>query len=403
VGGLLEHDLGQGERILVGGLFWDPFAGMAAWDGQDWSQIGEDILGADIFDFVMFDDGNGERLYVCGNIFPGPDDRQFHVARLDNEEWAYLDVGGVYSVNEMIVWDDGSGPALYVTGDFDSLDGVTDHNSIAKWDGQQWHPLNAGINAGFFRIGLALEAFDDGWGERLYLGGTFERVDGEFISYLARWDGSEWSDPGFGPDNSVEDLCVHDDGSGFALYAVGFFESAAGEAVHHVARWDGVEWTDLDGGTEGGSGLRSCGVFDDGSGPQLYVSGQIRSASGKPMCNIAKWDGSEWHDVAGGLECGTTQGAFALLGVPADSPFGPSLFAGGSFTQAGGQPTNYIAEYRGCHCVADFNGDGLVDSRDVLAFLNAWTGGDGRADIDGNGVIDTRDVLAFLNLWVAGC
>ncbi|MBK7403080.1 MAG: hypothetical protein IPJ41_00255 [Phycisphaerales bacterium] len=54
-------------------------------------------------------------------------------------------------------------------------------------------------------------------------------------------------------------------------------------------------------------------------------------------------------------------------------------------------------------CVADFNADGVVDTRDVLAFLNAWVARDSRADINGDGVIDTRDVLAFLNLWTAGC
>lgn len=54
-------------------------------------------------------------------------------------------------------------------------------------------------------------------------------------------------------------------------------------------------------------------------------------------------------------------------------------------------------------CVADFNGDGSVDTRDVIAFLNAWNAGDDSADIDGNGIVDTRDVLAFLNLWNAGC
>ena len=56
-----------------------------------------------------------------------------------------------------------------------------------------------------------------------------------------------------------------------------------------------------------------------------------------------------------------------------------------------------------CGCAADFNGDGVVDTRDVIAFLNAWAAGDPRADFDGNGVIDTRDVIAYLNGWVAGC
>ncbi|MBK7403351.1 MAG: hypothetical protein IPJ41_01635 [Phycisphaerales bacterium] len=54
-------------------------------------------------------------------------------------------------------------------------------------------------------------------------------------------------------------------------------------------------------------------------------------------------------------------------------------------------------------CVADFNGDGSVNTQDVLAFLNAWTSGDGSADINGDGNVNTQDVLAFLNLWTAGC
>lgn len=54
-------------------------------------------------------------------------------------------------------------------------------------------------------------------------------------------------------------------------------------------------------------------------------------------------------------------------------------------------------------CAADFNGDGVVDTRDVLAFLNAWNAQDASSDCDGNGVIDTRDVLCYLNLWNAGC
>ncbi len=54
-------------------------------------------------------------------------------------------------------------------------------------------------------------------------------------------------------------------------------------------------------------------------------------------------------------------------------------------------------------CDADFNGDGAVNTLDVLAFLNAWTAQDPRADFNGDGAIDTRDVLAFLNAWTAGC
>ncbi|HZW09856.1 MAG TPA: right-handed parallel beta-helix repeat-containing protein [Phycisphaerales bacterium] len=54
-------------------------------------------------------------------------------------------------------------------------------------------------------------------------------------------------------------------------------------------------------------------------------------------------------------------------------------------------------------CAPDFNGDGAVNTLDVLAFLNAWNAGDDRADFNGDGTIDTRDVLSFLNAWNAGC
>ncbi|MBK7403318.1 MAG: hypothetical protein IPJ41_01460 [Phycisphaerales bacterium] len=54
-------------------------------------------------------------------------------------------------------------------------------------------------------------------------------------------------------------------------------------------------------------------------------------------------------------------------------------------------------------CAADFNGDGNVNTLDVLAFLNAWSAGLPTADINGDGNINTLDVLAFLNAWAGGC
>lgn len=54
-------------------------------------------------------------------------------------------------------------------------------------------------------------------------------------------------------------------------------------------------------------------------------------------------------------------------------------------------------------CDADFNGDGVVDTQDVLAFFNAWIVGDPSADINADGDVNTLDVLKFLNLWTAGC
>jgi len=54
-------------------------------------------------------------------------------------------------------------------------------------------------------------------------------------------------------------------------------------------------------------------------------------------------------------------------------------------------------------CPADFNGDGEVNTLDVLAFLNVWSAGDMAADFNGDGEVNTLDMLAFLNAWTTGC
>jgi YVTN family beta-propeller protein len=54
-------------------------------------------------------------------------------------------------------------------------------------------------------------------------------------------------------------------------------------------------------------------------------------------------------------------------------------------------------------CRVDINGDGSVNTQDVIRFLNLWVAEDEAADWDGSGGVDTRDFLAFLNDWVVGC
>lgn len=64
----------------------------------------------------------------------------------------------------------------------------------------------------------------------------------------------------------------------------------------------------------------------------------------------------------------------------------------------------FVADLEPCErCLPDFDGDGVVDTRDVIVFLAAWNLGEPGADFNGDGRIDTRDVVLFLNAWVAGC
>lgn len=54
-------------------------------------------------------------------------------------------------------------------------------------------------------------------------------------------------------------------------------------------------------------------------------------------------------------------------------------------------------------CYADFDRDGSLDTKDFLAFLNAWVADDDSADCDGCGIVDTRDFTCFFFLWNSGC
>jgi hypothetical protein len=82
--------------------------------------------------------------------------------------------------------------------------------------------------------------------------------------------------------------------------------------------------------------------------------------------------------------------------------FGP----GGSMTQLWNDvgweymSLGFIVEHE---CPADFNGDGILNSLDFIAFLNAFTSGDPSADFNLDGSVNSLDFIAFLNVFVAGC
>ena len=54
-------------------------------------------------------------------------------------------------------------------------------------------------------------------------------------------------------------------------------------------------------------------------------------------------------------------------------------------------------EFQVDDCPADFDGDGDVDTADLLFLLGAWGTPDG--DVDGDGDTDTADLLALLAAW----
>jgi hypothetical protein len=250
---------------------------------------------------------------------------------------------GLHAINAIEVFDDGTEEALYVTGNFSTIDGVA-ANHVAKWDGVVWSGLSGGQGLGLDGPGHALAVWDDGTGASLYIGGNFITAGGLPANNIARWDGSDWSVvPGSsanGVDDHVHALEVWDDGLGDALYVGGTFENAGGEAATGIARWGFEGWSSL-------PDLQWKSVFPGGifalsaqPGGALVAGGYFNIAGSTPAEYIASWDGSKWSALEGPSGNGLNQGPWSIA-TSIDS-----VFVGGPLYSASGTVSRGIAEYR---------------------------------------------------------
>jgi len=291
------------------------------------------------------------------------------------------------SVTTFAVFDDGTGPALYAGGPF-TIAGGLEVNCVARWDGTYWSALGGGIGQEDFVNVASLAVFDDGTGPALYVGGYFNEAGDASAHSIARWDGTTWSALGDGIDGvlfqpTVYALEAFDDGSGPALYAGGFFSTAGGVASEGIARWDGSTWSSVGGGVNAFAYVTSFEVFDDGNGPALYAGGGFSLAGGVPASNIARWDGVGWSALGSGTD------APVLALAVHDDGTGPALHVGGSFSAAGGLPAAAIAAWDGLGwaSLSSSIAGGYPDYVDALAVFDD---GDGPA-LHAGGAFTTLD------------
>ncbi len=117
----------------------------------------------------------------------------------------------------------------------------------------QWDPRVGmpGVGGGGNPTVYRSTAHDDGSGEKLYVGGTFQLAGGVTVNNVGCWDGTSWSALGAGTNQPVLAMTSYDDGQGAKLYIGGSFTQADGLPADRIASWDGTSWTEVDGGTNG--------------------------------------------------------------------------------------------------------------------------------------------------------
>jgi hypothetical protein len=208
------------------------------------------------------------------------------------------------------------------------------------------------------RVG-AFAVFDDGTGPALYVGGSFVHAGDTLSPGIVRWDGASWSPlgpglAGYSQDAIVHDLAVFDDGSGPALYVTGWFAGG-------LARWNGTSWSSVGNAFQFQSYPypQAMAVYDDGSGPALYVGGDFHVPGDPNSWGIARWDGTSWSSLGVGL--GDLVHVNDL--VVFDDGSGPALYAAGRFATAGGVPVLNIAKWDG----STWSPVGAADTYEVSA------------------------------------
>ncbi len=413
-----DDGAGGGVALYAGGQFTTSDGavtnGIAKWTGSSWSPLGSGAAGPGallgVRALAVFDDGSGggPALYAGGQFTTIGGVVADGIAKWNGSAWSPVGNGQMSPpnsvVNALAIYDDGSGggPALYAGGSFTTVGGVAAAR-IAKWNGSTWSPLSSGTNSGVH----SLAVFDDGsgGGPALFASGIFSRAGDLVAIYSAKWDGTSWSALGSGTVGlGVYSMTVFDDGGGGgpALYLGGEFASAGDVPASRIARWNGTTWTPVGGGVD--AGVYSLATFDDGTGggASLYAGGFFSSAGGAPASGVAKWDGTAWTALGSGV----AGGVFALMGFETVGDAAPALYVGGTFQTAQGFPSKYVAKWQGCPvdgCLAaDLNCDGVVDGADLGLLLGSWGACAGcPADLNGDGAVDGADLGMLLGAWTA--
>lgn len=299
------------------------------------------------------------------------------VMRWDGRTWQKI--GEAFGIKAIATIEN----TLYAAGSFDKI-GAFPVKYLAKWTGSAWAQVGSGKGPEV----VMESSSDDGSFDalavlngKLYVGGTFNRVDNTPANSIAVWNGSSWSALGAGVRSLDFEAQPTEPGkvevirpTAGKLYVGGKFEVAGTQKSNSIAVWDGGSWSTFGAGmaqeenghTEPGT-VRAIAV----SGNTVYAGGEFNKAGSTDANNIAAWEGDTWTTLGSGLTADCCVQVNALLVV------GDDLLAGGDFTSAGGAAINDFARWTGgtWHPAAQLHKESYVKS--LVATANGYyIGGD---------------------------
>jgi trimeric autotransporter adhesin len=131
------------------------------------------------------------------------------------------------------------------------------------------------------------------------------------------------------------------------LYASNGFTFADGQPVDGIARFDGTRWQAVGGGIVQSDNVAARAdvktiVYQD----KLYAYGTFDQAGGSAAHSVAQWDGTQWRALRGANGEGFVEGS-ATKAVIA----GGDLVFTGELHEAGGEAESYLAIWRGSDAI----------------------------------------------------
>jgi hypothetical protein len=318
---------GNGD-LYVGGFFLtaggQPAPRLARWNGSAWSSVGGSIgLGTAVFALLI--QPNGE-LWAGGNFATAGGVQANHLARWNGSQWsAFAGAGAVGASAPVYALHRRPNGETVVAGDFAGIAGIGAVGA-AVWQGTAFTALPA---IGSVRVAATLANGELQVGGSGLLGGA---------AATAIWNGSVWTSDNTGPLGSVSTLAIAGNGD---LFAGGSFPACGTQPLRNFARRSGAVWgATAAGGLDGD--VTAILPLPDGSS---IVGGRFVRAGGQVCNGIARRVGNSWQPLGTGLQnpgIGVIPAVHALARMP-----NGDVIVGGAFAQAGGVPASNIARWNG--------------------------------------------------------
>lgn len=368
--GTQTYICGSFNSVTVDGNVLPNSKGLVRWDGTTVSTVPNSPL-TGIFDF-MFDGLVYNGWLVVGGSGGDANGQKPTLAIWDGTNWTKLSQEFAGPVAPVILTMAEYQGDLYIGGRFATFDRdlndpnnvIVTSNNIIRFNADI--DLFTGVGGGVFRASspvsqvLALKVFDDGSGEKLYVGGRFDRLG-----------------------------------------------STTGLVSPAVARWDGTNWEALPGFGPAGREVRAFEVFDG----ELYAVGNFENTGdGAVVCRkFAKWTGSEWVEVGDGIPGGGVNDNPGTIAAVDDGLIvGGAFLSVGNGTGPGAGSANGLAKwFAACSvdCPGDTNGDNVVNFTDLNTVLSEFgqTGAGLAGDVNGDEVVNFTDLNTVLSNFGASC